>query len=369
MIALAIARDGARRLGGAPGGGRRGRRPPHGVHALRRRPGGEPGRPVALAGRRAEAGRPAQKAELAVDHLPCPRGTRGRLRRRRVGVRGRAARRHRRHHRLRRQGDLWALPGEGGRAASSTCRPSTPPSASTWATSTSSTSCASPARRGSGASDVDADVVVELPAASATRLSLPPGGSGATFNRWRRSGRRGAVGMVAAGGALALAARTARADGAFPDGQTILAAGRSPRRDPAGHQLRRASASEDAGRSWIWSCEQPVNSYGRLYQMGPAPAHRLYAIANGKLVFSDDGACGWQAAGGALGAAALRGRVRRSDRRHARAGRRADVRRGGRRLHASSNRRDGGATFDRARSTPARRATSSPGSRSPRPIR
>ena len=60
--------------------------------------------------------------------------------------------------------------------------------------------------------------------------------------------------------------------------------------------------SEDAGATWIWSCEQPVNSYGRLYQMGPAPAHRLYAVANGKLVFSDDDACGWQVAGGALGA-------------------------------------------------------------------
>ena len=60
--------------------------------------------------------------------------------------------------------------------------------------------------------------------------------------------------------------------------------------------------SEDAGASWIWSCEQPANSYGRLYQMGPAPAHRLYAVANGKLVFSDDHACGWQAAAGALGA-------------------------------------------------------------------
>ena len=59
--------------------------------------------------------------------------------------------------------------------------------------------------------------------------------------------------------------------------------------------------SEDAGATWIWSCEQPVNSYGRLYQMGPAPAHRLYAVANGKLVFSDDDACGWQVGGGALG--------------------------------------------------------------------
>src|SRR6202042_149964 len=97
----------------------------------------------------------------------------------------------------------------------------------------------------------------------------------------------------------ALAAAPARADGAFPDGQSIMVPADRP------DEILLATnfgvlASEDAGASWIWSCEQPVNSYGRLYQMGPAPAHRLYAIANGKLIFSDDEACGWQVAGGAL---------------------------------------------------------------------
>jgi len=98
---------------------------------------------------------------------------------------------------------------------------------------------------------------------------------------------------------MAFAARAARADGAFPDGQTILA----PADRPAEILLATnfgVLTSEDGGGSWLWSCEQPVNSYGRLYQMGPPPAHRLYAIAGGKLVFSDDGACGWQVAGGAL---------------------------------------------------------------------
>ncbi len=98
---------------------------------------------------------------------------------------------------------------------------------------------------------------------------------------------------------VAVAARPARADGAFPDAQTILV----PADRPAEILLATnfgVLASEDAGRSWIWSCEQPVNSYGRLYQMGPAPAHRLYAVAGGNLIFSDDDACGWQVAGGAL---------------------------------------------------------------------
>jgi MYXO-CTERM domain-containing protein len=100
---------------------------------------------------------------------------------------------------------------------------------------------------------------------------------------------------------LAFAARTARANGAFPDGQTILLPADRP------DEILMATnfgvlASEDAGASWVWSCEQPANSYGRLYQMGPAPMHRLFAVAGGKLVFSDDNACGWQVAGGALGA-------------------------------------------------------------------
>ncbi len=105
--------------------------------------------------------------------------------------------------------------------------------------------------------------------------------------------------MLAA--AIALGARAARADGAFPDGQSVIVAADRPEEILLATNFG-VLASEDAGSSWIWFCEQPVNSYGRLYQMGPAPAHRLYAVANGKLVFSDDGACGWQVAGGALGA-------------------------------------------------------------------
>jgi len=101
--------------------------------------------------------------------------------------------------------------------------------------------------------------------------------------------------------ALALAVRPAHADGAFPDGQSILVPADRPQEILLATNFG-VLASEDAGATWIWSCEQPANSYGRLYQMGPAPAHRLYAVANGKLVFSDDDACGWQVAGGALGA-------------------------------------------------------------------
>jgi hypothetical protein len=100
--------------------------------------------------------------------------------------------------------------------------------------------------------------------------------------------------------ALALIANRSRADGAFPNGQTILVPVDRPDEIVLATNFGLIT-SQDAGRTWLWSCEQTATNYGRLYQMGPAPAHRLFAVAQGKLVFSDDDACGWDAAGGALG--------------------------------------------------------------------
>ncbi|HVT06588.1 MAG TPA: sialidase family protein [Polyangia bacterium] len=99
--------------------------------------------------------------------------------------------------------------------------------------------------------------------------------------------------------ALATAAGSARANGAFPGGQTILAP-----RDLAGEILMATNfgvvESRTAGRTWTWTCEQPANSFGRLYQMGPAPGHRLFAIAGSKLIYSDDWSCTWQVGAGTL---------------------------------------------------------------------
>ena len=103
--------------------------------------------------------------------------------------------------------------------------------------------------------------------------------------------------MLAA--AVVLAPLVARADGAFPSGQSVLAPA-----DRSGEIILATNfglvSTEDGGRTWLYSCEQAATSYGHLYQMGPPPQHRLFAVANGKLVFSDDGACDWQTAGGAL---------------------------------------------------------------------
>jgi hypothetical protein len=99
--------------------------------------------------------------------------------------------------------------------------------------------------------------------------------------------------------AVVLAPQVARADGAFPNGQSVLAPADRPGEIILATNFGLVS-TEDGGRTWLYSCEQAANSYGHLYQMGPGPADRLFAVANGKLIFSDDSACDWQTAGGAL---------------------------------------------------------------------
>ncbi|HEY4393611.1 MAG TPA: sialidase family protein [Polyangia bacterium] len=100
---------------------------------------------------------------------------------------------------------------------------------------------------------------------------------------------------------VVLAPHGARADGAFPNGQSVLAPADRPGEIILATNFGLVSTM-DGGRTWLWSCEQAATSYGHLYQMGPAPADRLYAVSTGKLVFSDDDACDWQTAGGLLAA-------------------------------------------------------------------
>src|SRR5262249_23967254 len=52
--------------------------------------------------------------------------------------------------------------------------------------------------------------------------------------------------------------------------------------------------SEDGGRTWTWSCQQEIPSQGTIYVQGPAPRHRLLALAD-TLMYSDDAGCNWQA--------------------------------------------------------------------------
>ena len=92
--------------------------------------------------------------------------------------------------------------------------------------------------------------------------------------------------------ASALGARSALADGAFPDSMSVLV--------PAGrpHEIVLATnfgiiTSEDHGASWTWSCEQDQRGSRGLYQYGAPDKLRLFARDAVGLVFTDDGGCSW----------------------------------------------------------------------------
>jgi hypothetical protein len=91
----------------------------------------------------------------------------------------------------------------------------------------------------------------------------------------------------------------ARADGAFPAGEGVLVPADRPQEIMLVTNFGLVS-TEDGGATWTWSCEQDTNALGVLYQLGPAPRRRLFAVANQQVVFSDDATCSWQIAGGML---------------------------------------------------------------------
>jgi MYXO-CTERM domain-containing protein len=99
------------------------------------------------------------------------------------------------------------------------------------------------------------------------------------------------------------APRAARADGAFPDSDSVLVPAALPSTIVLGTNFGVVTSVDD-GQTWTWSCEQPNSAYASHYQMGPPAANRLYATAlvaaTASLVFSGDGACSWQVAGGAI---------------------------------------------------------------------
>lgn len=91
----------------------------------------------------------------------------------------------------------------------------------------------------------------------------------------------------------------ARGDGAFPAGQGVLVPADRPEEILLVTNFG-VVLSDDAGATWTWSCEQDANALGMLYQLGPEPLRRLFAVANQEVVYSDDQTCSWQVAGGLL---------------------------------------------------------------------
>lgn len=117
----------------------------------------------------------------------------------------------------------------------------------------------------------------------------------------RRLGwKRGAPAIFAGALALAVVApRDARANGAFPDSQSVLTPSARPNEISLVTNFG-VVASHDGGHTWLWSCEQDMNALGYLHQYNAAPQNRLYAVANQNLVFSDDATCGWSIAQGMI---------------------------------------------------------------------
>jgi hypothetical protein len=107
---------------------------------------------------------------------------------------------------------------------------------------------------------------------------------------------RGLVLVLASAGPL-LPARGARADGAFPDSLSILTPAQLPNETLLATNFGLVM-SFDRDQTWIWSCEQPLNSFATLYQMGPAAKNRIFAITTG-VIYTDDSSCSWNAASGA----------------------------------------------------------------------
>jgi hypothetical protein len=119
-----------------------------------------------------------------------------------------------------------------------------------------------------------------------------------------RIGKPWFAGAVALAAVAILAPAGARANGAFPDAQAIMVPADRPDEILIGTNFG-LLRSEDRGATWTWSCEQAATTNGRLYQLGPPPGRRLYAVAASRLAFSDDGACGWQTADGAIAATSV----------------------------------------------------------------
>lgn len=105
--------------------------------------------------------------------------------------------------------------------------------------------------------------------------------------------------LLLAAGTL-LRVTPADAHGSFPDAQQVLLRADRPDQIILGTTFG-LIFSEDGGRTWLFSCDHGLSAYAAPYQLAPLPSQRMFAItASAGLVYTDDDACTWQAAGGTL---------------------------------------------------------------------
>ncbi len=111
--------------------------------------------------------------------------------------------------------------------------------------------------------------------------------------------------MKSAGAAVLLAflvgdVDAARADGAFPNVQSVLLPSDRPREIVLGTTFGLVF-SEDEGATWQYACESASTVNGRQYVLGAPPEDRIYGVSDLGIAVSIDGACTWVLGGGALG--------------------------------------------------------------------
>jgi hypothetical protein len=90
-----------------------------------------------------------------------------------------------------------------------------------------------------------------------------------------------------------------RADGAFPDSLGILLPEDQPQRIIAATNFGLV-LSEDDGASFHWVCEDAIGLFATIYQLGPPPDDRLFAVTADGLMLSADNACSWSPARGSV---------------------------------------------------------------------
>jgi len=118
----------------------------------------------------------------------------------------------------------------------------------------------------------------------------------------RRRASRFHGGLLLAAAAPLLWGGAARADGAFPDSLSVMTPEQLPNETLLATNFGLVM-SFDREQTWVWACEQGANSFATLYQMGPAPKNRIYAVSPSNLIYTDDSSCTWTAsAPGALDA-------------------------------------------------------------------
>jgi len=89
----------------------------------------------------------------------------------------------------------------------------------------------------------------------------------------------------------------ARADGAFPDAQTVLLPPDRPQQIIVAANFGLVF-SEDGGAHWQYSCESQATTNGRLYSLGAPPDDRIFSLSDFGIATTSDRGCVWRLGAG-----------------------------------------------------------------------